>query len=268
MSLLLELRNILRVALSPSYALAFFGKVVDRVSDRRPSAGASYRKWLAEHSVLAQDCLGPLEPSLWAEAEAHYLRVNSEAKQIFSSLPVTLGGAGDTRLLYWLVRYMRPECVVETGVAAGFSSHAILSALTENGNGFLHSSDFPYFRLEDPEKYIGIIVPESLRARWRLYTKGDRVNLPQILSGIESVDMFHYDSDKRYAGRHRAMSLILEKMAPSGVILMDDIGDNEYFYHLTEQCASRPFWIFQFENKHIGMLGPEGGSSSFPSFSI
>ena len=100
MNLLVELKNILKVAISPSYALAFFGKVVDRVSDRRPSASASYRKWLAEHSVLAQDFLEPLEPRLWAEAEAHYLRVNSEANQVFSCLSVTLGGAGDTRLLY------------------------------------------------------------------------------------------------------------------------------------------------------------------------
>ena len=36
MNLLVELENILKVALSPSYALAFFREVVDRVSDRRP----------------------------------------------------------------------------------------------------------------------------------------------------------------------------------------------------------------------------------------
>jgi hypothetical protein len=35
---------------------------------------------------------------------------------------------------------------------AGFSSSAILTALKENGEGILYSSDFPYFRIKNPEK--------------------------------------------------------------------------------------------------------------------
>src|SRR3712207_8827457 len=55
---------------------------------------------------------------------------------------------------------------------------------------------FPYFRIADPEKYVGYLVPDELKARWTLYTKGDRRNLPQILRPGRTLDLVHYDSDK------------------------------------------------------------------------
>ena len=50
------------------------------------------------------------------------------------NIPHDLGGAAAIDLLYFLIRYSNPKVVVETGVAAGFSSFSILKALKTNNN--------------------------------------------------------------------------------------------------------------------------------------
>ena len=107
-------------------------------------------------------------------------RLQISADEKLKALDYDLGGGGNSPLLYFLVRSMRPRIVVETGVAAGFSSSAILTALKENGEGILYSSDFPYFRIKNPEKYIGLLVDEELKGNWTCLKQGDRFNLPEI----------------------------------------------------------------------------------------
>ncbi len=86
---------------------------------------------------------------------------------------------------------------MKPGVAAGWSSCAILEALEVNGSdGRLFSSDFPYIRQRDSAAEIGTLVPAKFRERWRLAVDGDRVNLPRFLDEIKTIDLFHYDSDK------------------------------------------------------------------------
>ena len=48
---------------------------------------------------------------------------------------------GSAFLLYALVRTLKPNTILETGVANGHSSYFILSALRANGGGLLHSVD-------------------------------------------------------------------------------------------------------------------------------
>ena len=50
-----------------------------------------------------------------------------------SKLEVSLGGGGNYILLYFLIIKFKPQNVVETGVAAGWSSLFILRALKKNG---------------------------------------------------------------------------------------------------------------------------------------
>ena len=101
---------------------------------------------------------------------------------------------------YFLTRLLTPDVIVETGVADGWSSHAFLAGLHDNGTGHLYSSDFPYFRESDPESTIGRLVPAELKDRWTLLTAGDEKNLPQILDSVSSI-LFDYDSDKSPVGR-------------------------------------------------------------------
>src|SRR3954465_14183463 len=45
------------------------------------------------------------------------------------------------KFLYGITRALRPEIVIETGVAAGISSCFLIAALIENGSGRLYSID-------------------------------------------------------------------------------------------------------------------------------
>ena len=80
----------------------------------------------------------------------------------------------------------------QTGVAAGWSSYAILESLKKNGQGQLYSSDFPYYRLEKPEQYIGILAKnEANISNWYLDIEGDDKALPEILKriGENNIDL-------------------------------------------------------------------------------
>ena len=144
--------------------------------------------------------------------------------------------------------------MVETGVAAGFSSQCILSALGANGTGHLYSSDFPYFRLERPEQYVGYLVDADLKDRWTLHIDGDRKNLPRILSQVSEIDLLHYDSDKSRSGRTMAMDLLGPKLANESVLIMDDIHDNLFFRDFATR-QNRPWRVFKSTNKYVGLIG-------------
>jgi predicted O-methyltransferase YrrM len=161
-------------------------------------------------------------------------------------------------LLYFLVRRLRPETVLETGVAAGYSTHAILTALERNQKGHLYSSEFPYFRLADPERYIGVLVPEALKHRWTLALDGDSLSIPRFLDQIRAgVDLFHYDSDKTYAGRKEAFAKVMPRLSPEAVVLVDDIQDNFHFRDLVSRGGYESR-VFGFEGKYCGLLQSAG----------
>lgn len=153
-----------------------------------------------------------------------------------------------------MTRLVEPSCVVETGVAAGFSSSAFLEAMDKNGKGHLYSSDFPYFRLDNPERYIGILVEDKIKKRWSLFVEGDKNNIPKISKKIDRIDILHYDSDKSYEGREYVFQALKDKMHEKSVIIYDDIEDNNHFYYINKRLNSKCL-VFEFENKHVGVVG-------------
>jgi len=252
--------NIAKQALNVKRFPTLISKVFQRLTDQKQIQDqAENMAWLKSHqqdfAIYAQQ----LNSELWQEALTYSEQLSAHADGVLSKLNVTLGGGGFYPLIYFITRYRKPNTILETGVAAGYSSHAFLSAIEQNRNegsdvGTLHSSDFPYFRLENPEKYIGILVPDTLKPHWHLHIDGDAKNLPRILDSVSQVDLFHYDSDKRYAGRQKAMELVSLKLADGGLVIMDDIHDNTFFMELCQR-SGKPFKIFEFEGKHIGLLG-------------
>ena len=164
-----------------------------------------------------------------------------------------MGGGGLYPVLFFLTLYRKPRVILETGVAAGFSSKTFLSALKENGMGTLYSSDFPYFRIANPEKYIGILVDEDLKDNWHLFIEGDKKNIPAILSEIDKIDLFHYDSDKSYDSRVYTFNLIKDKLHKDSYILFDDIQNNNHFKDMVLK-NKYDYYVFEFEGKHVGLI--------------
>lgn len=250
-----DLLTLARNTLRPGFAPEMFRKLRSRLSGAsRAGEAKSATEWAAAHASSIEDFAAHLDPTLWQEAEAFSKTLDAHAEETLSRIPYDLGGGGDYRLLYFLVRHLRPGTVVETGVAAGFSSAAILQALERNGSGRLLSSDFPYFRIPDPAKYVGVVVPHHLRANWTLFTKGDRANLPRILEAVRQVDLFHYDSDKTDEGRRFAYDTVKRKLSANAVLIFDDIQDNRHFRRLVETSNCK-YRVFSCRGKWLGLIG-------------
>lgn len=183
--------------------------------------------------------------------------LQNEAKFKLSKLNVKLGGGGNYFLLYFLVRKFKPITIIETGVAAGWSSLAILKALQKNGKGRLYSSDLPYLRIENPEKYIGYLAKNEINVKdWFLDIRGDEVALPAILRQIDTrnINLIHYDSDKSYSAREKAFKILSYKLSSDTIIIFDDIQDNLHFKNLINKLKYK-FYVLEFEGKYIGIIG-------------
>lgn len=249
------LKNIAMAALDPAKAGVMVKKVQRRLFDPKGAMPHDqYAAWLQEKAIPMDTFLERYDAQLVTEAQAFVVRLAHHSESILKTIPHDLGGGGGVPLLYIVTRLKKPGVVVETGVAAGFSSASFLAALEENGSGHLYSSDFPYFRIEDPEKYIGVVVPQDLKQRWSLLTKGDAANIPRILAQIGKLDIVHYDSDKSYAGRHAVVGQLWDQMNPSAVFIMDDIQDNAYFYDLITEKRCTDYSVISYENKYIGYI--------------
>ena len=172
---------------------------------------------------------------------------------------IIYGGYPDalSLLLYFLAIKLKPNVIVETGVAAGWSSLAFLRALRKNGKGKLYSSDFPYFRLDNPEQYIGYLAKNEInKINWFLDIRGDDLAIPEILKrlGENNIDLFHYDSDKSYSGRDKVLKNLNSKINSKTIVIFDDIQDNLHFKNLTEKMK-KEYCIIEFNGKYLGIIG-------------
>ncbi len=245
-----------RNALRPGYARVIGRKAVARLSPHERSS-AEAGEWARSVRVLAQDACPAIDAALWKEAVDFREQAKQRADAVSAELGRDVGFGARVDLLYFVTRLVQPEIAVETGVAFGYSSYAVLSAMARNGRGRLYSSDFPFFRERDPERLIGAMVPAELKDRWTLLTRGDDENLPIILDSIGDgrIDFLHYDSDKSYAGRVRAMALLEPRLAADAVVVMDDIEDNTYFRDHVQARAGIDYTVFGPGPHFVGATG-------------
>lgn len=242
---------------SPRRFFELMNKIFMRFFDKKNSLKThDYINWLNENLVDFESYAKNIDESLWNESMIFSNELEKNAKEILAKHPIGMGGGGIYPLIYFVTRYKKPNIAVETGVATGYSSQTFLSAMEKNGCGKLYSSDFPYFRIKNPEKYIGILVDEKLKYRWKLFIEGDKINLPKIIKELDdNIDLFHFDSDKSYEGRIFATNILKNKLAKNAIVFYDDINDNTHFYDYVAQNKIENFKIFKFMGKYIGMIG-------------
>jgi predicted O-methyltransferase YrrM len=260
-------RNLLNAArfaaTHPRGALVMARKGIARTLERDQRKARDVqaaRAWIAENAQDRAALANAIAPQLWEEAGAFAEQLDARAKPILAEIPYKLHGGADHRFLYWLTRLTKPKVVVETGVCAGWTSQTFLAAMRANGVGELYSSDFPLFHIPDPESVIGCLVEDELRERWHLYVDSDEVNLPKIAAQVSSVDLFHYDSDKAYTGRSFAVDLIAPLIGPDGLLIMNDVRNDSWFYDRARQSeAETTIFLAQSSSarneRHYGLIG-------------
>jgi hypothetical protein len=158
-------------------------------------------------------------------------------------MPYSFGYSGDfdVLMLHAVARQQKPEVVVETGVASGRSSAAILDALEKNGKGKLYSIDLPlFYDSATPERFTtnegnselkgfvpkgkepGWLIPDHLRPRWELILGDSNVELPKLIERFPVVDMFYHDGDHSYETMSYEFRALWEKIPNGGFLFSDD----------------------------------------------
>jgi predicted O-methyltransferase YrrM len=121
---------------------------------------------------------------------------------------------------------LRPEFVVETGVARGLSTRVILEAMERNGCGRLWSIDLPPLIEDELSEETGAAVPPGLRERWTLLVGSSRQLLGGVLRGLPRVDVFVHDSMHTARNVRFELDHVWPVLRPGGAVLLDDVEKN------------------------------------------
>lgn len=192
--------------------------------------------------------------------------VFEQAEARVAQCPQQMGGAGNLDLIYTIAHHLNATRVIETGVAYGWSSLALLLAISQQAtsqqatsqqiSAHLVSTNLHYSRYGD-DSYVGCAVGDDLKPFWTLLREGDRTALPKALSILSEYDLCHYDSDKTYGGRMYAYPLLWQGLKLGGCFISDDIGDNLAFAHFCQMVKTKPIIVktpSSTGEKYVGIL--------------
>ena len=180
-----------------------------------------------------------LWPKVIGEMQQKGIRVGPESFKGWND-----GDAGLIRAIWCLTRHLRPENVVETGVAHGLTSRFILEALEMNGGGHLWSIDRPPLE-HTLHKEIGLAVGDQFRHRWTYIKGSSRQHLPRLLDRLGEIDLFIHDS--LHSERNVRFEVGRAWASTQGAIVVDDIDANRAFKYFKDTFSHRQFMICEAE---------------------
>ena len=151
--------------------------------------------------------------------------VDSKLHDEFDSWPTDLWGLQGTHgIVFMLARKFKPDLIIETGIAHGYSAEIILSALQLNEKGRLISIDIDQkVHVQNRAVDVGWIVSSSLQNRWDKMTGDSRLILSEIK---ETPDLFIHDS--LHTEEHMLSEFAWAKshLKLNGLLVSDDIDRN------------------------------------------
>jgi hypothetical protein len=136
------------------------------------------------------------------------------------------GDARLARLAWCLVRHLRPKRILETGVARGLTTRALLEAMQRNGEGHLWSIDLPPLLEHDLGRETAAAVPQRLHDRWTLVRGSSRRMLPRLVAELRPIDLFVHDSMHTTRNVSFELDRVWPALAPGGAVLIDDVEKN------------------------------------------
>jgi len=179
----------------------------------------------------------------------------NEKKELFKKL-VKKGNFGSIDLngailIYCLIRKLKPNILVETGVANGFSTTFILFALYKNKKGKLYSIDFPEVNCKvydkdtfwsgkgdaviPSKKTSGWAIPFYLRKNWNLILGKSQDKLIPLLKKLKKIDFFLHDSEHSYDCMMFEFNEAFKRLNKGGILICDDINMNNSFFNFCKK---------------------------------
>jgi hypothetical protein len=156
---------------------------------------------------------------------------------------------------YALVRLIRPELVVETGVHDGLGSLLLLRALERNGGGGLVSFDI--------NPTAGWLVGSDPRWDFRLEPAID--GLAEVLRGGPGVGLFIHDSLHSYDNERAELELGAARLASNGVLITDNAHGTRA---LADVCRSHGLRYSEFVERPCGHFYPGGVTGAGTATSV
>jgi predicted O-methyltransferase YrrM len=205
--------------------------------------------------AFGRDLLEILLETELRDIQAHVARSTS-ALEASGKLPFPTGYNADStqaQLAYLFSRVLEPKTVLETGVAYGVTSSVILAALHKNGNGVLHSVDLPPIGDRASRAYIGMMIPDEYRKRWRLHFGLSKRLLASLFAdGIGEVDLFLHDSANVYQVQKMELEAVWPRLSSPGAVIVNNIGTNTAFGEFVRKNrVDRWFAIEQQEKRGV-----------------
>lgn len=163
--------------------------------------------------------------------------------------------------IYCLVRDIKPNVYLETGVLHGLSSAFVLGAMAENNHGKLISIDLPSYENTgvantDGYNYTlpkgmepGWLIPENLRSRWKLNIGPSSTVLPRFVELHGDVDIFCHDSEHTYETMWFELTLAWEILKEGGVLICDNIESCAAFHDFCRRIGRIPLIVPNMDNR-------------------
>ena len=206
-----------RVIMKPHWAWAHLDNLANQLLDR-----CSPKQWKPSTLVSVEDGLQQIGGWTNNEIALGLNEAPSPRSPMSTFLHGTPNGSSELiKLIYVLCTLEKPELVVETGVAHGFSTAAILAALDSNAYGRLISIDLPHLHPRAVDS-IGAAVPAMLRERWMLHLGPAAVGVKRILPQGECVDLFVQDASHTRRGQLMEYRAAWSHLKPRGYLVSDD----------------------------------------------
>ncbi len=249
-----KLKTIFWFLRKPQYIPQIFQVLKRRLNKSLENTQNEATNWCKSNCISKQEALSKLiNLHSFQEIKDLYPNEIKEAKKIEENCPVKMGGEGAISFLYHLVKGNKAKNIIETGVAHGWSSLAILLAINEQENSVLISNDMPYIKMNNDD-FVGAIVPKNLKHNWDLQRLPDIKGIPLALKKLNhEIDLCHYDSDKSYTGRMWSSPILWKSLKKGGLFISDDINDNLAFKHFCESIDCKPV-VIEHQNKYVGVI--------------
>ena len=177
----------------------------------------------------------------------------NDKSEVIKASDADFGGMGDIHLIYDICENMQAKFCIETGVAYGWSSEAVLRSISKR-EGSLISIDMPMIGQADYH-LIGFVVSDEFQKNWSLLRMPDMNGLLKAIKmhGTNQIDFIHYDSDKSYYGRKWSQPYIMDALKENGIFVSDDINDNFAFKEFVEE-NNLTYYVIEHAGKFVGVV--------------
>ncbi|MBL7924961.1 MAG: class I SAM-dependent methyltransferase [Bacteroidia bacterium] len=238
-----------------------------KIALRHPFAALSF--YFGHKSALHEAIIIASAKYLWGDhtdtqawkSALQELKGNVLIPPVTNRYNLVVGNSLNTTFGKWIwccVRVLKPEVMIETGVAHGSSSWIILNAMHLNKKGRLYSIDLPNndtnaaYNFNENQPATGWMVPDLLKPRWELHLGYAQEVLPMLLRKTGQTDIFFHDSDHSYAHMKFEFETAAPLLRSGGLLISDDVHKNTAF---EEFIRTRQWKALQF-NKGGSAIAP------------